>query len=64
MGNELFRVYSPKARVKKDTYSGKIMVRIPPELHETISELAYNKRMSINLFINEALEKACKEEEK
>jgi len=38
-------------------YSGKIAVRMPPELHKAVSLSARRKSESINAFICEALEK-------
>lgn len=56
------RTYRRKNRIKRNSYSGNLIIRIPPELHQRVSELAFENKVSINLFIIEALEKACAKE--
>jgi predicted HicB family RNase H-like nuclease len=45
-------------------YSGKILLRLPPELHETIARLAMRDERSVNAEIVWALREFAKAQEK
>ncbi len=44
----------------KKNYSGKLLFRLPPELHARIAEIAESKGVSINEFGRQVLETAVK----
>ena len=47
-------------RKTKKSYSGKLLFRLPPELHARIAEIAESKGVSINEFGKEVFETAVK----
>lgn len=52
------------ARPEPFFYSGKMMLRMDPELHCEVTKLALKKHMSINYLLNVIIEKAVNEEKR
>jgi len=48
----------PEASAGKE-YSGKILARVPPELHRALAIRALMERRSLNSYIEAALERSC-----
>lgn len=47
---------------EKENYSGRLLLRMTPETHERVSDVAHDKQMSINLLINMAIEEYLRNE--
>ena len=58
---ETYRVFRRRHRIAKDTYSGKLILRLDPETHKCVSEKAQDMGISMNLLLNMIIEEGLKD---
>lgn len=54
------RIFKRKKNITKEVYSGKLMLRVDPETHKSLSIKAQEMGVSINLLLNMLIDKGIK----